>query len=324
MLRRLALLLLLLASPASAQPAPDRVTFGLDWKAEPEYGGYYQAIARGIYARHGLEVTIRQGGPQVNQAQLLLAGRLDFNLASNAYLVLNMAQERLPVVAVAAFFQRDPSILLAHPGQGNDSFEALRGKPIMIGADTRLGWWNFLRARFGYTDAQIRPYTFNLAPFLADKRAVQQGYLGSEPYAIRTEAGFDPVVLLLADAGFDGYGSLLTVTTKLATEKPDLVQRFIAASIEGWRDYLANDPAPAHALIKRDNPEMTDGMLAYGHGVLRTRNIIDGGAPTAIGSMTDARWQAFTASIVQQGLLPAGTDPAGAYTLKFLPPAPPK
>ncbi len=326
MLRRLCLLLLLAQSawtgPALAQPAPDRVTFGLDWKAEAEYGGYYQAIARGIYARHGLKVTIRQGGPQVNQAQLLLAGRLDFNLASNAYLVLNMAQERLPVVAVAAFFQRDPSILLAHPGQGNDSFEALRGKPVMIGADTRLGWWNFLRARFGYTDAQIRPYTFNLAPFLADKRAVQQGYLGSEPYAIRTEAGFEPVVLLLADAGFDGYGSLLTVSTKLAGEKPDLVQRFVAASIEGWRDYLEGDPAPAHALIKRENPEMTDGLLAYGHDVLRARGIIGGdgkAAPAGIGAMTDARWQSFTASLVQQGLLPAGTDYSAAYTLKFLP-----
>ena len=172
MLRLIPLLLLLAAWPgpwpAQAQtPAPDRVAFGLDWKAEAEYGGYYQAVATGIYARHGLEVAIRQGGPQTNQAQLLLAGRLDFNLASNSYLALNMAQENLPFIAIAAMFQRDPSVLLAHPGQGNDSFEALRGKPIMIGADTRVGWWNFLRARFGYTDAQIRPYAFSLAPFLA-------------------------------------------------------------------------------------------------------------------------------------------------------------
>ena len=170
----------------------DRVTFGLDWKAEAEYGGYYQAVATGIYAKHGLEVTIRQGGPQVNQTQLLLAGKLDFNIASNSYLALNLAQENLPFPAVAAMFQKDPSVLLAHPGQGNDSFEALKGKPIMIGADTRAGWWNFLRAKFGYTDAQIRPYTFNLAPFLADKAAIQQGYLGSEPYAIKQQAEFRP------------------------------------------------------------------------------------------------------------------------------------
>ena len=181
-----------------------------------------RAVATGIYAKHGLEVSIRQGGPQVNQTQLLLAGRLDFVLSSNSFLALNFVQESLPFKAVGAMFQKDPSILLAHPGQGNDSFEALRGKPIMIGADTRAGWWNFLRARFGYTDAQIRPYTFNLAPFLADKSAIQQGYLGSEPFAIEQAAGFKPVILLLADAGFSGYGSLISTSDALIASKPDL------------------------------------------------------------------------------------------------------
>ena len=314
---RLLCLALVLAMPAWAQ---DRVALGLDWKAEAEYGGYYQAVATGIYARHGLDVSIRQGGPQVNQAQLLLAGRLDFNLGSNGYLSLNMAQEKLPVIAIGAFFQKDPSILLSHPGQGNDSFEALKGKPIMIGADTRLGWWNFLRSRFGYTDAQIRPYTFNLAPFLANKAAIQQGYLGSEPYAIRTEAGFDPVVLLLADAGFDGYGSLMTVRTALANEKPDLVQRFMDASIEGWYSYLYSDPAPAHALIKRENPEMTDGLLTYGHGVLKARGIVDSGdsGTLGIGAMTDRRWESFFQSMIQQGLYPKDMDWRAAYTLRFV------
>ena len=314
---RLLCLVLLFAMPAWAQ---DRVALGLDWKAEAEYGGYYQAVATGIYARHGLDVSIRQGGPQVNQAQLLLAGRLDFNLGSNGYLSLNMAQEKLPVIAVGAFFQKDPSILLSHPGQGNDSFEALKGKPIMIGADTRLGWWNFLRSRFSYTDAQIRPYTFNLAPFLANKAAIQQGYLGSEPYAIRTEAGFEPVVLLLADAGFDGYGSLMTVRTALANDKPDLVQRFMDASIEGWYSYLYGDPAPAHALIKRENPEMTDGLLAYGHGVLKARGIVDSGdsETLGIGAMTDRRWESFFQSMIQQGLYPANMDWRAAYTLRFV------
>ena len=314
-------LLLALAAPAAAQTAaPERVTFGLDWKAEAEYGGYYQAAATGIYARHGLDVTIRQGGPQVNQAQLLLAGRLDFNLASNSYLVLNLAQEKLPVMAVAAFFQKDPSVLLAHPGQGHDSFEALRGKPIMIGADTRLGWWNYLKARFGYTDAQVRPYTFNLAPFLANKSAVQQGYLGSEPYAVRTEAGFDPVVLLLADAGFGGYGNVVTTRSDLVTGKPGLVQRFVDASAEGWYSYLYGDPAPAHALIRRENPEMTDGLLAYGHQVLRARGIVDSGDTdrSGVGAMTEARWEAFSRAMVEQGLLPAGLDWRSAVSLQFV------
>ena len=314
---RLILVMLALSTPARAI---DAVTFGLDWKAEAEYGGYYQAIALGIYARHGVDVTIRQGGPQVNQAQLLLAGRLDFSLASNAYLALNAAREHLPITAIAAVFQKDPSILLAHPGTGNDSFEALRGKPIMIGADTRVGWWNFLKARFGYTDAQIRPYTFNLAPFLANTAAIQQGYLGSEPYAIQTEAKFDPVVLLLADAGFDGYGSLITARTALVAEKPDLVQRFVDASIEGWYSYLYDDPAPAHALIKRENPEMSDGLLTYGHDVLKARGIIDSGdaARLGIAAMTDERWAAFFRSMVEQKLYPDDMAWKTAYTLRFV------
>jgi NitT/TauT family transport system substrate-binding protein len=320
MRRRLALQMLL-AAPAMAQtPSPAKLAFGLDWKAEAEYGGYYQALATGIYARRGLDVTIRQGGPQVNQAQLLLAGRLDFALASNSYLVLNLAREKLPVVAVAAMFQKDPSVLIAHPGQGNDSFEALRGKPILIGADTRLGWWNFLRARFGYTDEQIRPYTFNLAPFLANKAAVQQGYLGSEPYAIRTEAKFDPVVLLLADAGFDGYGNIVTARAELVTGKPDLVQRFVDASIEGWYSYLYGDPAPADALIKRENPEMTDGLLAYGRQVMKDRGIVDSGdaATLGIGAMTEARWTAFVRTMLEQKLYPAELDWKAAVTDRFV------
>ena len=314
---RLIALLLAMATPAHAA---DPVALGLDWKAEAEYGGYYQAIALGIYARHGLDVTIRQGGPQVNQAQLLLAGRLDVSLASNSYLALNAAREHLPITAIAAVFQKDPSILLAHPGRGNDSFEAMRGKPIMIGADTRVGWWNFLKARFGYTDAQIRPYTFNLAPFLANPDAIQQGYLGSEPYAIRTEAHVDPVVLLLADAGFEGYGSLLTARTALVAEKPDLVQRFVDASIEGWYSYLYDDPAPAHALIKRENPEMTDGLLTYGHDILKARGIVDSGdtARLGIAAMTDERWASFFHSMVEQKLYPADMDWHGAYTLRFI------
>jgi len=321
------ILLALIAWPgaeAAAQAAtpgrPDRVAFGLDWKAEAEYGGYYQALATGLYAKHGLDVTIRQGGPQVNQAQLLLAGRLDFNIASNGYLALNLAQEALPFTAIAAMFQRDPAVLLAHPGQGNDSFEALRGKPIMIGADTRAGWWNFLRARFGYTDAQIRPYTFSLAPFLADPHAVQQGYLGSEPFAVRREAGFDPVVLLIADAGFSGYGSLITASTKLLAERPELAQRFLDASIEGWYAYLYGDPAPANALMKHDNPEMTDALLDYGRTALRDRGVVDSGDTLSlgIGAMSDTRWESFFRSMAGQGLYPAGLDYRRAYTLQFV------
>ena len=194
-----ALALALLATPALAN---DKVSFSLDWKAEAEYGGFYQALATGIYARHGLDVTIVEGGPQVNDMALLMAGRVQFNLGGGQ--AVQFVQEKLPFVAVAAIFQKSELVLIAHPGMGDDSFEALKGKPIALGAGARASWWRFLAAKFGYSESQVRPYTINLAPFLADKTLVQEGYLGSEPYLIEEQAHFKPVVLPIADAGFEG------------------------------------------------------------------------------------------------------------------------
>jgi NitT/TauT family transport system substrate-binding protein len=299
--------------------AAETVSFGTDWKAEAEHGGYYQAIATGIYRQHGLEVTLRQGGPQVNHAQLLAAGRLDFNLAPNSFIPLNFVRENIPMVAVAAIFQKDPSVLMAHPSQGNDSLAALKGKPIMIGADTRITSWMFLKSKYGYTDDQIRPYTFSVAPFLADPKAIQQGYLSSEPFTIESQ-GVKPVVLLLADAGYSSYGSLIQTSEKLAHEKPDLVQRFVDASIEGWYSYLYADPSPANALIKHDNSEMTDALLAYGIAKIKDYGIVDSGdAKTdGIGAMTEARWHDFFYMMAKAGVYPQDLDFRRAFTLQFV------
>jgi NitT/TauT family transport system substrate-binding protein len=299
--------------------AQEKVSFGTDWKAEAEHGGYYQAIATGIYRQHGLDVSLRQGGPQVNHAQLLAAGRLDFNLAPNSFVPLNFVRENIPMVAVAAIFQKDPSVLIAHPGQGNDTLAALKGKPIMIGSDTRIGSWVFLKSKFGYTDDQIRPYTFSVAPFLADPKAIQQGYLSSEPFTIESQ-GVKPVVLLLADAGYASYGSLIQTSDKLVQEKPDLVQRFVDASIEGWYSYLYGDPAPANELIKRDNPEMTDALLAYGIAKIKEYGIVDSGAAksSGIGVMTEARWQDFFNAMAEAGVYPKDLAFHKAFTLKFV------
>ncbi|HWD59400.1 MAG TPA: ABC transporter substrate-binding protein [Stellaceae bacterium] len=297
----------------------EKISFGTDWKAEAEHGGYYQAIAAGIYKKYGLEVELRQGGPQVNHAQLLAAGVLDFNVASNSFGPLNFAQQNVPMVAVAALFQKDPSVLIAHPGEGNDTLAALKGKPIMISGDTRTGSWLFLKQKFGYTDDQIRPYNFSVAPFLADKQAIQQGYLSSEPYTIE-QTGVKPVVMLIADAGYSSYGSVIQCSLKLATEKPDLVQRFVNASIEGWYSYLYGDPTPGNALIKKDNPEMNDALIGYGIEKIKEYGIVDSGdAKTmGIGAMTDARWKDFFETMSKAGLYPADMDYKKAYTLKFV------
>jgi NitT/TauT family transport system substrate-binding protein len=310
------LLSVALTTPIAAQ---DKVSFGTDWKAQAEHGGFYQAIAAGIYRKHGLEVTLRPGGPQVNHAQLLAAGRLDFNMTPDSFGSLNFTRENVPMVAVAAMFQKDPKVLISHPGVGNDNLESLKGKPIMIGSDTRAGLWLFLKSKYGYAESQIRPYNFNVAPFLTDRNATQQGYLSSEPLTIEKQ-GIKPVVHLIADYGYSSYAAIIQTSQKLVQEKPDLVQRFVNASIEGWYSYTYGDPSPGNALIKKDNPEMTDELIAYGRSKLTERGVIDSGDSTTlgIGAMSEARWKDFFDVMSKEGLYPASMDWKKAYTLAFV------
>lgn len=306
------------ASRARAQTL-DRVSYQTNWRAQGEHGGFYQAVASGIYRKHGIECDLRMGGPQQNPAQLLLAGRVDA-IMSNSLQGLNYARDGLPFMAVAAVFQKDPQGFMVHQGQGNDSFEALKGKPILIGAGGRVGYWPWLRARYGYTDEQIRPYTFNLAPFLTDKRAIQQAFISSEPFAAR-QAGSDPGFLLFADHGFENYQTTIDVASKFATERPEVLQRFIDASIEGWSLYMRGTERPlAHALIKRDNPDMTDDRIAYADQAMAERGIVrSGDAETlGIGAMSDARWERFGAAMVSAGVYPPGLDAKRAYSLQFV------
>jgi NitT/TauT family transport system substrate-binding protein len=307
------------ASVGVPSAAAETVNFGTDWKAQAEHGGFYQAIATGIYKRYGLDVRLRPGGPQVNHSQLLAAGVLDFNIASNSFIPLNYVQQNIPMIAVAAIFQKDPSVLIAHPGQGADNLAELKGKPIMIGSDTRVTSWQFLKQKFGYTDDQIRPYGFSVAPFLADPHAIQQGYLTSEPFTI-AKVGMKPVIMLLADAGYSSYGALIETSQKLVRDNPDLVRRFVDASIEGWYSYLYGDPAPANALIKHDNPEMTDELLAHARETMKEYGIVDSGdaKTNGIGAMTEARWRDFFDTMVKAGVYPADLDFRRAFTLEFV------
>ena len=311
---------LLLCVAAGTAKADDAVTIGTDWRAEAEHGGIYQALATGIYKKYHLDVTIRQGGPNLNQAQLLAAGRYDFSVQSNSFEPLNFVRAGVPVVAVAAAFQKDPQVLIAHPGAGNDTLEAMKGKPVLISAASRENFWKFLEQRFGFTDAQIRPYTFNMAPFLADKSAIQQGYLTSEPYAIELATGEKPVTILLADQGYQSYAAMIATTRATIDAKPELVQRFVSATMEGWKSYLEVDPAAANALIKKDNPEMTDAILAHALAGMKSYGIVTAGdaATLGVGAMTDARWQSFFDFASTAGLYAKDLDYKKAYDLRFV------
>lgn len=308
---------LMAAPPALAR---DEITFGTSWKAQAEHGGYYQAVATGIYAEHGLEVTIRPGGPQVNHPQLLAAGRIDFSMGSSMLGAFNYVQSDVPMVTVAAIFQRNPQILMVHPDQGIQTLADMKGMPILISTEARATYWQLLKIAYGFTDDQIRPYTFNLGPFIADPGMGQQGYLTSEPYAIERDAGWAPKVFLLADFGYDTYASTIETRWQLVEQNPDLVQRFVDATLLGWYSYLYGDSAPGNELIKADNPDMTDEQLAYSIDKLKDYGIADSGdAETlGIGAMSEARWTGFFADAVEAGLYPADLDLARAYTLGFV------
>ena len=318
-----ALTALVLAVSAEAAP-PTRIVFVTDWKAQAEHGGFYEALALGLYKKRGLDVVIREGGPSVNVAQLLAGGAADFGIGSNSFVALNLVKAGVPVRAVMAVFQKDPTILMTHPRSDVRKLAELRGKPIMISDTSITAMWPWLKAKYGFEDSQIRKYTFNLAPFLVDKNAVQEGYLTSEPYTVQTQAHFKPQVFLLADNGYAVYSNLVLAPQKWIDKKPAAVQAFYDAARDGWREYLNGDARPANALIKRDNPEMTDALIAQAIGKMKSYGIVlSGDAKTfGIGAMTGPRWRNICASSVAEGLYDKTLPCEKAYDLSFMRGAP--
>ncbi len=310
----IALLLAAAASPATAQPL-EKIVFTTDWLAQAEHGGFYQAIAEGTYRKYGLDVQIRMGGPQVNGLQLLAAGQVDIAMA-DALQVLSAVEQKVPLVAFAATFQKNPTVIISHPGASR--LEDLKGKPIAIGAASNTTFWPWLRQKYAFTDAQKRPYGFSVQPFLADRTLSQQGFATSEPFSIE-KGGVRPVVFLLADFGYPPYSEALVVTRTTLARRTDALERFLRASAEGWRSYLAN-PQAGNALIKESNPEMTNELLAYGVRKLNEHGIVTSGDARKFGllTMTDARWQATIEFLRAAGLSKAGTDYKSAYTLDLV------
>jgi NitT/TauT family transport system substrate-binding protein len=313
--RAVAALALTALAPLALAQALDRLVFATDWLAQAEHGGFYQAVAEGIYRKHGLDVTIRQGGPQVNGLQLLAANQLDVAMGDGLQ-ALSAVEQGVPVVAIAATFQKNPTVLIAHPGVRR--IEDLKGRPIAIGAPSNTTFWPWLRQQYGFADDQKRPYGFSVQPFLADKALAQQGFATSEPFSIE-QAGVSPVVFLLADLGYPPYSEALIVTRATLAKRGDVLRRFVRASAEGWKSYLAN-PAPGNALIRKDNPQMGEALLAYGVRKLREYAIVEGGDARTQGllTMTTARWQASVDFLRNAGLAKANVDYTQAWTLDIV------
>lgn len=322
--RKLALLALCAVvaacSPAGQEPAdaPGRTAMKLatDWRAQAELGGYYQALATGEYAKRGLDVTLIQGGPGVNVPQLLATGAVDAGVGSNSFIVMNLAKEKAPVKAVAAFMDKDPQVLIAHPGQGIDSIADMKDRPILLADASITAFWVWLKAKYGFTDDQVRKYNYSAAPFLADKRIIQQGYATSEPYLIEKEGKIKPAVFLLADNGYPAYASMALMPDSFIAKNPSAAQAFVEATAAGWKSYLYGDAKPGDAAILKDNPEMTQDVLDQAREKMRSYGIVP---KDGIGQMTDARWAEFFKVASDQGVYPKDMDYKSAYTLQFLP-----
>ncbi len=318
---RSAAILLGLAAGLVAAPAQalDSVRFGTNWVAEGEHGGFYQALADGTYKKYGLDVTIVPGGPNVNNRLLLVVGKLDFFMSANSLQSFDAAEHDIPIVAVAASFQKDPQVLIAHPGMAR-KLEDLRKLTLFVSPEGMASYFQWLKADYSFDETKVKPYTFNAQPFLADENSAMQGYVTSEPFAVEMQAGFRPKVFLLADEGFNAYSTLIETRRDLVEKRSDLVQRFVDASAIGWYHYLYGDNRPGNALIKKQNPEMTDALLSYSIAKLKEFGIVDSGDSIkfGIGAMTDARMKSFFDQMVRAGVVKFGLDYKRGYTLQFV------
>ena len=319
MMRIATILLAVTAALGAAQAQPlDKVRFGTNWVAEAEHGGFYQALADGTYKKYGLDVTIVPGGPNVNNRILLPVGKLDFFMSANSLQSFDAVAHDIPTVTVAASFQKDPQVLIAHPGVEKPA--DLKKLTLFVSKEGMASYFQWLKADYGFDESNVKPYTFNAQPFLADKNSAMQGYVTSEPYAIETQGHVKPKVFLLADDGFNAYSTLIETRRDLVQKRPDLVQRFVDASAIGWYHYIYGDSRSGNELIKKQNPEMTDALLAYSIAKMKEFGIVDSGDSIrlGIGAMTDARWNSFFDKMVHAGVVKSGLDLKRAYTLQFV------
>ena len=309
------------AAQAPAQPpAGDKIVLATNWLAQAEQGGFYQALADGTYQRYGLDVTIMQGGPQVDTHILMVGCRIDFAISANSLDSFSGVSRNEATVVVAALFQKDPQALLAHPVKGVERFADLKEVTLYLSKEGRSTFFEWLRTEFGFDERSVKPYAPDFKPFLSDKRSATQGFVTSEPFAIERAAGFKPRVFLLADQGFNGYSSLLETRRELVESRPGMVQRFVDATIIGWYNYLYGNNAAANALIKRDNPLMTDALIAHSIERMKEFGIVDSGDALrlGIGAMTEARMASFFDKMAKAGVIRTTLDFRRAYTLRFV------
>jgi NitT/TauT family transport system substrate-binding protein len=314
----LAALVLPMAGGAMAQNVA--VTFGTNWVAQAEHGGYYQAVADGTYAACGLDVTILPGGPQVNNRALMLAGQVDFHMGGSTLDGFSAVAEGLPILTVANSFQKDPQVIVTHPGAASSFADLVKLDKFLISDGGVLTFWAFMMNAYGFKPEQREVYTFSAAPLIANVTWGMQGYLSSEPFFFEKETGIKPDVWLIADAGYTAYSTMIETMADTVTNRPEVVQCFVDGSAIGWTNYLYNDNAAANALIKADNPEMTDEAIAYAIQSMKDNGIVFSGDALTMGAgaISDAQMEDFFNKMVAVGAVAADLDWKASYTTQFV------
>ena len=296
------------------------ITFATDWKAQAEQGGFYQALAAGLYEKNGLKVKIIQGSANVNVPRLIASNSVEFGIGSNSFIPLNMVANKIPGKAVMAIFQKDPQIIMTHPDSDIRNLKDMRDLPIMI-SDASIGaFWLWLKSKYDFTDNQIRKKTFSLAPFLSNKSSIQQGYLTSEPFLVEREAGFTPRVFLLADYGYPSYGAMVLASSNVLKNNPEIVRAFVDASIEGWRQYIYDDPTLGNELIMLENNEMKEDILLQAIKKIRNYDLVSNEISKGldIGLMTDIKWESFFKTMSINGVYEKDLEWRESFTLDFI------
>ncbi len=296
-----------------------KAAFGTNWLAQAEHGGFYQSVADGTYAGCGLDVTIVPGGPQVNNRALMLANKIQYHMGGDLLQAFSAVEKGIPVVSVAAIFQKHPQVILAHPGKA-ETFEDLKNLTLLIGDNGYHSYYRWMMADYGFTEEQRVPYTFNPAPFLADENKGMQGYLSSEPYVVEKEGGFTPKVFLIADAGYSTYATTIETLAETIENDPESVRCFVEGSIKGWYNYLYGDRSAANELIKTHNPEMSDDKLDYAVSKMLEHGIVDSGdaLTLGIGALTDEKVGGFYDKMRAVGVLENEVDWQAAYSTQFV------
>ena len=304
---------------AEAQDNLTKIKFATDWRAQAEQGGFYHALALGLYEDRGLDVEIIQGNAGINIPRLLAAKEIEFGMGSNSFVPLNMLGAGIPAKAVMASFQKDPQIIMTHSSSTIRSLNEMVDKPIMISENSIGAFWVWLKSKYLFNDKQIRRKTFSLAPFLVNKESILQGYLTSEPYLVEQELGEEPNIFLLSDYGFPGYGAMILARNDIIENNPEVVKAFVEASILGWKKYIYENPDAGNDLILRENKEMTKEIIFQAIDKIKEYNLISNEDEYQdIGLMEDERWKLFFETMSNYNVYSKELNWKDSYTLDFI------